>query len=210
VRQNKAQSPALVQQAQGFFHKHHVDVVIARTGGGVKLLVCFHFKRRPFLHCLDANIGWLPNDAIEPARFHRFRKFVFPIERVDAAQFALVGKHAPRKIIRPDEAVAAFDVVVQVGQGAFLKSGQCHLQSLRAFAFQHLEQQAELGHFHRLPVNIHAKDVRGEDALFLGNREPPFVALPPHRPSVLLRIVFGVPAQVIVEQALVHTQQERA
>ena len=92
-------------------------------------------------------VWWITDHAIKPAVFHRFRELVFPIERVHAAQFIRVGHQAASKVIRPDEAVAALDVVVQVGQGAFLETRERHLQRLGAFAFEYLEQQAELGHF---------------------------------------------------------------
>ena len=45
------------------------------------------------------------------------------------------------------------------------KSELAQGKALVGFALQHLQQQRQLGHFHGLGVDVHAEDVRRQDAL---------------------------------------------
>ena len=58
----------------------------------------------------------------------------------------------------------------QIWQYALLKQSQLRADGLAAFAFQHLQEQGEFGHFHGLRVNIHAKDVVEQDFFLLCSR----------------------------------------
>ena len=101
-----------------------------------------------------------------------------PIERIDPVALLVVQQAQLLPIVkfRPDERVAALDVARQVGQGALLEQAELAAQGLLALAFQHLQQQRQLGHFHGLRVDVHAVDVRRQDALPLGRGQPPLAA----------------------------------
>ncbi len=183
----KPSRPRGIQQAQRPLHEHHVDVVVALARGRVGALVVFHLQRRPFLHRLDADVRRVADDGVEatdltgfrkPVRSKHFRELRGPIEHVhpvarfvvQQAQLLSIGK------LRPDERVAALDVARQVGQGALLEQAKLAAQRLLVLPFQHLQQQRQLGHLHGLRVDVHAVDVRRQDALPLGRGQPPLAA----------------------------------
>ena len=110
------------------------------------------------------------------------------------------------------------------GRARSWNSESCVADGLLVFAFQHLEQQRELGHFDGLRVDVHAVDVVEQDALALGGGQ-----LPTRRPRAwqsfgdcgrsdrrscalahFLRVVGDVPVAVPVQQVLVGAEQERA
>ena len=127
-----------------------------------------------------ANIRRIANDDIEPAGAgENAGKIALPVEGVDAVLLLVVeagSSAAPGVKIRADQRVAALDVLPQVGQGALLEQAELRAERLLALALQHLEQQRELGHLHRLRVDVHAVDVVEQDALALGGGQPPLAA----------------------------------
>ncbi len=137
-----------------------------------------HLHRRPFFHGLDADVGRIADHGIEAGSlaYENLWKLGLPVKDVDTIPFLLIHQTQILLIVevRADEGVAAFDVVTQIGQGAFVEHGHLAAQRILRFIFQHLEQQGELGHFHRLLVNIHAVDVIEQDAFFLRRGQPPF------------------------------------
>ena len=115
-------------------------------------------------------------------------------------------------IIRADERVAALDVLAQVGQSAFLEHAQDRLEALLRFAFQHFEQEGNLGRLHRLRVKVHAVDVVQQDAFAFGDGEPPAAgSLHEHGPAAFGPsgwIVVRVEVQMPFKQEFVCTQEK--
>ena len=70
--------------------------------------------------------------------------------------------------IGTDERVAAFDVVAEVGQGAFVEQFELSYQRLLGLAFQHLQQERQFGDLYGLRVNVHAVNIIQQDALAFG------------------------------------------
>ncbi len=87
-------------------------------------------------------------------------------------------------------------------------------QGLAGFAFQHLEQQGELGDLHGLRVDVHAIQVGQQDALALADGEAPAVRglAQSGAPALcqLFRLPGGVLLQVPVQQVLVGADEEGA
>ncbi len=102
-------------------------------------------------------------------------KGFLPIEGVDAVllfQIQEAGLLAGIEI-RADERVAALDVATEVGEGALLEETELLTDGLLVFAFEHFEQQGELGDFDGLGVDVDAVDVVEQDALAFGGGEAP-------------------------------------
>jgi len=84
---------------------------------------------------------------------------------------------------------------------------------LPAFLFQHLQQQAQLGHFHRLGIDIHPIDIIDQDALFLGGGQFPAPTFRRDQGRLLafgpfFRVMRQVPGFMPIQQILEGTQQE--
>ena len=143
-----------------------------------------------------------------------FGKFRLPVEDVDAVAF-LVGEQREFGLlvkIRADERVAAFDVVAQIGQRAFRKEPEDGLERLAGLAFQHFQQQRELGDFHRLRVNVHAVNVGEQNPFAFGDGEFPARAGLDECGAVALGELHGivgeVELQMPVEQELIRADEE--
>jgi len=140
-------------------------------------------------------------------------KLGVPIENVNAVALLVVEQgHLLLLVeIRADEGVAAFDVVAEVGQGVPERAGRWSGASARS-RLPALEEQGELGHFHRLGVNVHAVDVVQEDAFALGDGEFPAVAGLHERGFAAFgpfsRVVGGVELQMPVEEELVGADEK--
>ena len=140
-----------------------------------------------------------------------------PVEDVDAVAFFVIEQGHLLLLVEvgADEGVAAFDVVAQVGQGAFVEQAQDGLQALLGFAFEDFEEQGEFGGLDGLVVDVHAEDVVQEDAFALGDGEFPVAGadLDEHRLGAFGPfggVVFGVEVAVPFEKVLVGADQERA
>ena len=117
--------------------------------------------------------------------------------------------------VRADEGIAAFDVVAEVRQSAFVEKTEDGLEALLGFAFQDFEEQRQLGRLDGLAVNVHAEDVIQEDAFAFGDSELPVAGadLDQHRLGAfgpLGRVVFGVKVAVPFEEVLVSADQKGA
>jgi hypothetical protein len=135
-----------------------------------------------------------------------------PVEGVDAADVGVEESALLAAIeVGVNEGVAAFDVGVEVGQGAFVVELELAVDCLSVLAFKDFEQEAELGDFHGLRVNVHAVDVveeylllfSGGEQVFAGTDGEDFI-------GPFGRVVFDVPVEVIVKQAGVAADEERA
>ena len=88
--------------------------------------------------------------------------------------------------------------------GALPKHGELPGKRFVALAFEHLEEEGELGHLDGLGIDIHAVDVLQQNALALGGGEPPDTLLRLVQggraaSGPFLRLVIGVPPGLRVE-----------
>jgi hypothetical protein len=75
---------------------------------------------------LYAHIRWISDHRVEATAAQDIGELGLPVEGVDAVAFFVV-EHLELAVgveVRSDQAVAAFDVVPQVGQGAFVEEAQ--------------------------------------------------------------------------------------
>ena len=61
--------------------------------------------------------------------------------------------------------VAALDVFPEVGQGAFVEQEELGMERLVRFSLEDLQKKGQLGDFHRLRVDVHAKDIVIRDVI---------------------------------------------
>jgi hypothetical protein len=134
--------------------------------------------------------------------------------------------------IGADEGVAAFDVVAEIGEGAFGKGAEEELERLLGFAFENFEEEREFGGFDGLGVDIDAVDVGEEDAFAFADGETVVSGGDTPHPGPLpsegrgrrgdlddgrvfaggpvFWIVFGVEFEVPVEEEIVSAEEKRA
>ena len=157
---------------------------------------------------LNSYVGRIADHRVEAAGPHDLRELGVPVEGVDAVRLLVIQQpqaHLPAFVeVRPDQRVAALDVVPQVGKGTLLHEAELSRQAAGVLSLQHLQQQRELGDLHRLTVDVDAVDVVQQNTLPLGGRQVPLVIaglvearVPATRP--LLRVVAAVVIDVPVE-----------
>ena len=94
---------------------------------------------------LEDRQGFLPHirriadDRIEAARLHDLRELGLPVERIDTAHLVFVRHELPREVVWTNEAVAAFDILTEIGQRALMDEGKLPFEGLIAFAFEHFQ-----------------------------------------------------------------------
>ena len=116
----------------------------------------------------DLNVSWIANDAIEAAVTHGLPEAChvgIPIKRVDPVALGVAEESALVVNVRPDEGIAADDVVLERGEKMLLG------WELRPLAFEGLEVEAHHGNLDRLGVNIHAEKIALENYYLAINRE---------------------------------------
>ena len=136
-----------IEQVQATLYENYINVIVAFAGSSVILLIEFYFCRCPFLHCLDADVRWIPNHGIKSTFFHDFWKFFFPVEGIDAISLLLVKEIQLFALvkIRADQGIAAFDIASQIRQGTFLEQLHLPLKGVLILSFKDFEKQAQLG-----------------------------------------------------------------
>ena len=125
---------------------------------------------------LLADIGRIADHCIKSAPLENFRKAQFPFESIDPPDLLIAHIRMIVIIVVADERVAALDVLSQVRQSPLLEIAQKAADALLALALQNLEQQGELGHLHRLAVDVYPVDAALQNALSLRCGEKPFSA----------------------------------
>ena len=125
-----------IQQFQRSFNEHNVNIEPM-----IDVVFAIEVGTQRFLNIPDSDIRRISDDRIKPARLEDFRKFLLPIEDVDAVAFFVIELGHLLLLIKigADERVAAFDVVAKIGQGAFLEHAQDGLETLLSFAFEDLQ-----------------------------------------------------------------------
>lgn len=136
------------------------------------------------------------------------RKCPLPVEGVDALDFLLVREDLPLEVVPIDQRVAAADILTQIRQNALKPE-----RKLTGLAFQQLEQQRKLRHFHRLRVDVHPVHAGGQNAFFGVRRQAVFAPLRRYQGRVLaarvgLRVVAEVIAQVPIQKVQIGAEQE--
>jgi len=217
VRQNVAYSPLFIEQLKRSFNKNNINIIIALAGRLVSLFVKFYFGRCPFFHSLYSYIRRIADHRVKPAFLHDFRKFGVPIKGVDPIDFRFVKEAGLLVVveIRSDQGVAAFDVVRQVRQDPLLKQEHLLADALLVLAFQHLEQQGQLGYLHRLMIDVHPVNVVQQNPLALAGGQPPFafrglVDAGGFAFGPVFRAILNVLIPVPVQQKLIRADQKRA
>ncbi len=111
---------------------------------------------------MESDIRRISDHGVKPALREDLRESFAPIEGVYPPPFLRVNRELSGEVVPTDQRVAALDVTPEVGQGALQPQAQ-----LSALLLQHLQQQAQLGHLHRLRVNIHTVQVVQQYLLLL-------------------------------------------
>src|SRR5215211_3855186 len=167
-----------------------------------------------FFEALHSDVWGVTNYSIEARIVARedLRESNLPVEGVDPL-ILLVIQHCrlfAMVEISTDERVAALDVVVEIGKRPLLEHPELRGERRFGLAFEHFEEQRELGDLDGLRVYVHAVDVVEEDALLLVYGEVPLAAvalveLSGPLPGAVLDVAVAVP----VEEVLVGPDQER-
>ena len=205
----------MIEQGQPPFNEADVEVAVSRGGAVVGCqVISFAFRK-----ALDADIGWVADNGVEASCLFDSWEAILtpPVEEVDAVLFFLIDHGHLLLLVEvgANEGVAAFDVVAQVGQGAFVEEAQDGLQALLGFAFEDFEQQGKFRRLDGLGVDVHAEDVVQEDAFAFGDGEFPVAGADLHENRLgafgpFLGIVFGVEVAVPLEEILVGADEEGA
>ena len=110
---------------------------------------------------MNPHVRRIADHCVKTADLHDCWKLCIPIKGVDPVAI-LVFKQADLFVlvkVRTDEGVAAFDIVTQIRQRAFAPHLELARQRILVFSFEDLEQEAELGHFHGLAIDVHAVNI---------------------------------------------------
>ncbi len=115
----------------------------------------------------------IADDGVEAAAVHDGLEFVGPVEGVEFEAGFVVERGEIRLGVKigADEAIAALDVVAEVGEDAV--EIELPAAEFAGFAFEDFEEQRKLGDLDGLGVDIHAVEVGDEDAFALGGGELP-------------------------------------
>ena len=175
---------------------------------------------------------WITDDGIEAAVFEDLRKFIVPVEGIDAGDFVIGKDVLPSSFPRSrasdsplspptkwgetyfgniggDEGVAALDIFAEVGEGA-LAEFEFGLDGVVGLAFEDFEEQGEFRDFDGLRVNIHTEDVRAQDTFALAQGEAiAFIDVGADIFLMLGGAVVQIVFQIPIEKILVSFEQER-
>src|SRR3990172_12332018 len=117
--------------------------------------------------------------------------------------------------IRSYKGVAAFYVVLEVGQDSFLEEGEGLSDGLFILTLEDLQEKGDLCPLHCLPVYIHTVDIIEEYPLLIPCRKPPLSAGPLidygiFPPGMFFRTILPVPFQMPFKEVLVGTDEKGA
>ena len=217
VRRDEPKTAGGTQQRQGTLEEKRVFVEVVLTGRCVwrsRALVERRFFRRIPGHVLDADIGRIADDHIEATTLHFRQELRHPVERINLA--GQRDRHGTAQGGDPlslaNQAIARAHDPVQIGQGTLVLSRDVVSQTFTSFVLDQLEQQTELGNFHRVRVNIDAPHMTLEDAALLFERQPPLprAGLVDRSPGVVGRLIGQVPTEVVLHDELIDPEQEDA
>ncbi|OPY48697.1 MAG: hypothetical protein A4E49_03446 [Methanosaeta sp. PtaU1.Bin112] len=113
---------------------------------------------------------------IKPAPLEDLGELPLPVEWIDPGNLLRPQARIALQDVPAYERVTAFDIISQVRQRPFCKELELLGDRLLVLPLQHLQQQRELGHLHRLPVYVHSEDAIQQNALSLRRGQLPFPA----------------------------------